>query len=193
MSSLETRQQLQTAFCELYTAADLERLPAGLRLELIRGELCPMPNNSAMHGLLTSRLSGPIIAFVDDHDLGECFAAETRFTVEENPDTTIEPDFAFVSKRRLPSIPPTGYLRMAPDLVVETRSPGDTRTEYALKIARWLDAGTSSVWALDPATRSLTVHRTGVTPHTLVAGSMLEGEDVLPGFSLPLDRLFRDW
>lgn len=163
MSSLETRHQPQAATGELFTAADLERLPAGERFELIRGELCPMPNNSAMHGLLTSRLSGPIISFVDEHDLGECFAAETRFTIEENPDTTMGPDFAFVSKQRLQSIPPTGYLRMAPDLVVETRSPSDTQTEYALKIARWLSAGAHCVWALDPATRSLTVHRTGVT------------------------------
>ncbi len=190
MSSSQFRRDPESKVGELFTADDLQRLPEDDRLELIRGELCPMPNNSAEHGLKTMRLSTPISSYVYEHDLGECFAAETRFTVEENPDTTMGPDFAFISKERLQAIPPKGYLKMAPDLVVETRSPGDRRTEYALKIARWLSAGVQAVWALDPATRSLTVHRAGVTPRTLTVDATLEGEDVLPGFSLPLAKVF---
>ena len=82
MSSVETRLVTQVPVGELFTADDLERLPAEDRLELIRGELCPMPNNGAEHGLKTMGLSAPIASYVDEHDLGECFAAETRFTIE---------------------------------------------------------------------------------------------------------------
>ena len=81
---------------------------------------------------------------------------------------------------------------MAPDLVVETRSPNDTRTEYALKIAQWLNAGTKIVWALDPADRTLTVHRKGVEPRLLRAVDTLDGEETLPGFMLSLKRMFRE-
>src|SRR5438105_2093912 len=126
MSVTEDRVMPQTPPGVLYTAVDLERLPADERLELIRGELCPMPNNSAEHGNKTARLSGPIIVFVEEHELGECFAAETRFTIDVAPDTTLGPDFAFISKERLQDIPAKGYLMMAPDLVVEMRSPNDT-------------------------------------------------------------------
>jgi Uma2 family endonuclease len=75
---------------------------------------------------------------------------------------------------------------------VETRSPNDTRTEFALKIAQWLNAGAKVVWALDPADRVLTVHRKGVEPRTLRPEDTLSGDDVLPGFTLSLKRVFRD-
>ncbi len=192
MCALEASGAPSISAGELFTAEDLERLPEGERLELIRGELCPMPNNSAEHGDKTMRLSAPVAAYVYEHDLGRCFAAETRFTIEENPDTTMGPDFAFISEQRLSSLPPKGYLKMAPDLVLETKSPGDTKAAFAFKIARWLSAGVRMVWALDPAARSLTVHRTGVNPRMLLADATLDGEDVLPGFTLPMARIFRE-
>src|SRR5579872_452234 len=149
-----------------------------------------MPNNSAEHGNITMELTLFVGLYVREHDLGKCFAAETRFTIEEDPDTSLGPDFSFVSKDRIAAIPPRGYLKLAPDLVVETRSPGDRRTEYALKIDRWLRAGCRLVWAVDPETRTVTVHRMGAAPITIAASGTLEGEDVLPGFQLPLARLF---
>src|SRR5690348_6295213 len=105
MSVTEDRVLSQALSGARYTAEDLERLPIDDRLELIRGELCPMPNNSAEHGNKTARLSGPIIVFVEEHELGECFIAETRFTIETAPDTTLGPDFAFISRERLQGIP----------------------------------------------------------------------------------------
>lgn len=176
----------------LYTAEDLENLPGSERYELIRGELCPMPDNSAEHGKITARLSGPVIVHVQDNGLGECFAAETRFTIEEDPDTSIGPDLAFVARERLPDpFPSKGYLRLAPDLVVETVSPNDTRRELNLKIGQWLRAGTRLVWVIDPGRRTLTVHRPGELPRILGSEDTLTGEDVLPGFEFPLQRLFR--
>jgi len=192
MSVLDERALLPAATRVLYTAEDLEQLPSDARYELIRGELCAMPNNSADHGNKTMRISTSVAQFVDENDLGECFAAETRFTIESNPDTTLGPDFAYISKERLTEIPLKGYLRLAPDLVVETRSPNDTRTEFALKISRWLQAGVREVWALDPATRTLVVHRTGTVSQTLTIDDTLTGGEVLPGYSVTLRRIFRD-
>ena len=192
MNLLEERLEHLIPVGKIYTAQDLEKLPSSERYELVRGELCAMPNNSADHGNKTILLSAPITMFVIENDLGECFAAETRFTIEQNPDTVLGPDFAFVSRARLAGIPPKGYLNLAPDLVVETKSPSDTRTEIALKAARWLQSGAVLVWVLDPIHQNLTVHRTGVAPITLTIKDTLSGEDVLPGFEYPLSRLFRD-
>lgn len=192
MRLLEEQRAQPGPIGRIYTARELEQLPDNARYELIRGELCVMPNNSAEHGNKTMRLSAPVALFAEEHDLGECFAAETGFTIEQNPDTVLAPDFAFVSRDRLDGIPPKGYLLLAPDLVIETRSPGDTRTELSLKVARWLQAGAQLVWVLDPASQTVTVHRTGLAPQTFGAEDTLTGEDVLPGFSLPLHRLFRE-
>jgi len=192
MSLLEERFAQPGLIGEIYTAQELEQMPSIERYELVRGELCIMPNNSAEHGNKTMRLSAPVTMFVEENDLGECFAAETRFTIERNPDTVLAPDFAFVTRAHLTGIPSKGYLVVAPDLVIETRSPGDTRTEVALKAARWLQAGTRIVWVIDPAARVLTVHRASVDPKTLTDEDTLTGENVLPGFIFPLRRLFRD-
>lgn len=137
-------------------------------------------------------LSARVAVFVEDNALGQCFAAETRFTIEEAPDTSMGPDFAFVAKERLPNpIPSQGYLKLAPDIVLETVSPGDRQRAVNLKVARWLQAGTRIGWFLAPATRTLTVHRPGAMPRILGPGDTLTGEDVLPGFGFPLRRLFR--
>lgn len=177
---------------KVYTAEDLLQMPGDARYELIRGELCPMPDNSAEHGSRTDRLASRVSVFVQDNDLGECFAAETRFTIERNPDTTLGPDFAFVAKNRLPDqLPRRGYLPLAPDIVLETVSPNDTKREMSLKVARWLQAGTRIAWVLDPEAQTLTVHRTGEIPRILGPEDTLTGEDVLPGLEIPLVRVFR--
>jgi len=191
MSVLDERALLPAATRVLYTAEDLEQLPSDARYELIRGELCAMPNNSADHGNKTMRISTSVAYFVDENALGECFAAETRFTIETDPDTTLGPDFAYISKERLADIPERGYLRLAPDLVIETRSPNETGAGFALKISRWLSAGVREAWAVDPATQTLVIHRAGVAPRILTVDDTLTGGDVLPGYSMPIRRLFR--
>lgn len=174
----------------VYTTADLEEMPHDARYELIRGELYLMPNNSAEHGNKTALISAYVTIFVAQHNLGKCFAAETRFVIAENPDTTLAPDFAFISNSRQIVIPPTGYLRIAPDLIVETRSPSDRRREFALKIVQWISAGTQVVWAVEPATKTLTIHKPNTLPQTLAVNDTLTEEALLPGFSLPLTQIF---
>jgi len=77
-----------------------------------------------------------------------------------------------------------------PDLVVETRSPGDTRREVAEKVRRWLGAGVRVVLDQDPETRTLHVHRQDGEPEALGIGDVLTLDDVLPGFTAPVERLF---
>src|SRR5260221_10784294 len=112
MSVLNRHNEADILTPRLYTSEDLEQMPSGDRYELIRGELCLMPNNSSEHGYKTASLSGRLIVYVEDNDLGYCFAAETRFIVEQEPDTTMGPDFAFIAKDRISAIPHKGYLRL---------------------------------------------------------------------------------
>jgi hypothetical protein len=48
----------------------------------------------------------------------------------------------------------------------------------------WLEAGAQLVWLADQRSRTITVRRPGATPRILSASETLDGEDVLPGFSL---------
>ena len=98
----------------------------------------------------------------------EVFAAETGFILRRNPDTVRAPDASFVSAGRLPPGDlPGGFLEIAPDLAVEVVSPGDTAREVQEKVEDWLRSETHLVWAVYPATRSVTIHRTLENPKDL--------------------------
>ena len=58
-------------------------------------------------------------------------------------------------------------------------------------LALWLAAGARIVWELNSETRELTVHRPDAPPRVLGPDDALSGEEVLPGFTYPLKRLFR--
>ena len=176
----------------LYSSEELEKLPSNGRYELIRGELYRMPNNSAQHGFRTSILTANVSSFIIQNQLGYTFAAETRFTIESNPDTTLGPDFAFVATGRISELPESGYLRLTPDLILETRSPSDGRREFAQKISQWLSSGAKVVWALDPKANTLTIHITGRDSVVLTEEDTLTCEQLLPGFSYPLAQLFKN-
>lgn len=174
-----------------YTAEELFAFPGDWHYELVQGKLrsLEMPTGG-IHGKLTAIITARIVIFVEDHDLGECFAAETGFLIAQNPDTVLAPDFAFVRKENLRGELPGGYVRAIPDLVLETRSPSDRPREISEKVREWLGAGVQLVLELDPARQVLTVYPPGADPEILTREAIFEGGAVLPGFTLPLTRLF---
>lgn len=175
----------------VHTAEDLERLSdQGFRYELVRGELRERVLSGGLHGSATSRLSYYAGSVIMDGDLGSTFAAGTGFLVGRNPDTVLAPDFALVAKDRLPHPLPESYVPVVPDIVLETRSPNDTKKEVADKVAEWLELGVRLVWELNPLTRILAVHQNNQVPRFLGKGDTLDGGDVLPGLRVPISRLF---
>jgi Uma2 family endonuclease len=86
---------------------------------------------------------------------------------------------------------PNGYLRLAPDLVVEVVSPSDTASELQSKVCTWLDAECRLVWVVHPATRSVTVYRSRDDVRVLGEADVLEGSPVFDGFSAEVRDLFR--
>ena len=172
---------------ELYSETDFEQLCAqGERYELIRGELKTMAPAGADHGNVTMELSALVSAYIITHKLGKVFGAETGFIVEENPRTILAPDFAFIVAARVPTPMPKSFMPLVPDLVLETRSPGDRAGDVAAKVALWLQVGAREVWELNPRRQVLTIYRGQESPVALTANDTLESP-LLPGFSLKLD------
>ncbi len=173
------------------TAEDFEKFDPEWRYDLIEGELERMPPPpGAEHGSLTMRLAWYSSGYVYDRRLGECFTAETRFVIERDLDTVLAPDWAFVRADRLPPTLPKGMLELAPDIVLDVRSPSDRAPDVARKVALWLRAGACLVWELDPDARVLTVHRADGSVSLVGVDGTLSGEDVLPGFQYALGELF---
>lgn len=174
------------------TADDLLKLSNGAcRYELIRGEQRTRPPAGSEHGATTLRFSWRLAQFVEQNQLGVTFVAETGFRIATDPDTVRAPDLAFVRTARIPEGGlPRGYFPGAPDLAVEVISPGDTVEEVEDKIEQWLKAGTILVWIVNPRRRSVSIHRRNRDVRILREGDEMDGEDLLPGFSLPVAEIF---
>jgi Uma2 family endonuclease len=158
--------------------------------ELVRGRLIVREPPSTYHGMLQARLSTLVGSFVYAHGLGEICGQDTGFQIHADPDTVRAPDLAFISRERVEAIGRRGYAELAPDMVVEIVSPGDRAGELLAKIGDWLDAGVKLAWVIDPPRMLAQVHRADGTLEIVGATEALEGEDVLPGFTLELAKLF---
>jgi Uma2 family endonuclease len=174
------------------TAEELLRLSTtGRRYELVKGELFEKPPAGGRHGDVAMQIGALLHAYVRAHSMGKVFAAETGFILRRDPDTVRAADAAFVGVERLPAgeLPP-GYLEMVPDLAVEVISPGDSAREVREKVADWMRAGVGLLWAIDPATRSVTVYRSPEDFDVLSEGNTLDGGRVIHGFSADINDLF---
>jgi Uma2 family endonuclease len=171
---------------DLLTMADDEN-----RYELVRGELTMMVPAGARHGRLTMRLGRAVGNFVEEHSLGEVYAAETGFQLESEPLTIRAPDVAFVRQERIPSAGvPEGFWAAAPDLVIEVISPSEGAQQVHEKVADYMRAGTHLLWVVYPATQTVMEYRPPMEARRLTAEDSLDGGDVVPGFRYPLEKLF---
>jgi Uma2 family endonuclease len=172
------------------TAEELLDLPDdGMRHELVEGELRTMPPAGFEHGKVAVRVAARLLEYAEEHGAGDVLAAETGFVLRRAPDTVRAPDAAFVAAGRV-STNTRAFAEIAPDLVVEVVSAWDRASEVASKAVEWLDAGVRLVWIVDPQARQATVYRPGAAGTVLREDGVLEGEDVLLGFRLPLASLF---
>jgi Uma2 family endonuclease len=176
------------------TADDLFRLPDdGCRHELIAGELRTMTPSGGEHGWIAVTLGASLLERVRAGRLGRVFGAETGFLLAVNPDTVRAPDAAFVRREHVEAEGKvTGYWPGAPDLAAEVISPNDLYTEVEDKVAMWLAYDTRMVLVINPRRRAVVVHRPGAPIRLLGEADVIDGEDVVPGWRLPVRDLFAD-
>ncbi len=182
------------ALADLITADQLLTYDAqGMRAELVRGRLMVREPAGYHHGSIAARVLVRVAKFLEQdqsaraaaHPLGEVLAAETGFTLQRHPDTVRAPDVAFVAWNRIPTAR-AGFAELAPELAVEVLSPSDHPGMVLAKVADWLTAGTLLVWVIDPARRLARVYRADGRETMVGESSALEGEEVLPRFTMPL-------
>ncbi|MFN8590331.1 MAG: Uma2 family endonuclease [Thermomicrobiales bacterium] len=157
--------------------------------ELIEG----VPQEVTPAAGASSRIGGRIYArlerFVEPANLGWVFPADAGFVLFPDRATVRSPDAAVVLRQRLPTLP-TGFIPLAPDLAVEVLSPSDRMADAVAKVAMYLEAGVRLVWLVDPESRTVRVYRPNTVPRVVQTGASLTGDDVLPGFLLPVADIF---
>lgn len=170
----------------------LELPDDGYRHELQAGLLLAEPIPKLRHGRIQARLIRIIGAHVERQGSGEVFG-EIGFVLARNPDTIRGPDISFLAKARLPELGDgSRFIEGAPDLAIEILSPSNSPSEIHAKVADYLAAGSSLVWVVDPQTRTVTVYRTLLSPRRVESHETLEGDEIVPGLSIPVSAIFGD-
>jgi Uma2 family endonuclease len=150
-----------------------------------------MSPTGGTHGIRCARVATQVTNFVDAHDLGVVFGAETGFIVGRDPDTVLGADVAFVSHERMKDVENLDkFLPFAPDLAAEVLSPGNTIDEIEEKIAFYFAAGSRAVWVFNPKKRAVAVYGSPFDVRLLGEQDTIDGGGVLPGFALDLSKLF---
>lgn len=187
---------LEKIYKKTMTTDEFFDSPYSKGFELVEGRIVtkgggiePFMPTGALHGAITEELASRMSYFVRENKLGRVFAAETGFILDKNAVRGV--DVSFVGKEKLDEFGITEkFFPAAPDLAVETISPGNSFDEIQDKIEAYLSAGTRLVWIIYPKQKMIHIHRQGNVINVLRETDELDGEDVLPGFKVKLSEIF---
>ena len=207
----------QTRLPTDWTVADLQRHLGGVSAQRIR--LYPQPGmateNDILHiddredrlcelvdgvlvekvtGSYESLLAGLILTelnlFLRANPIGVALGADGMLRIL--PQCVRIPDVSFLAWERFPErkLPNDRVYAAVPDLAVEVLSQENTEREMKSKLDEYFRAGVRLVWYVNPTSRSVDVFTGPDITHRLTEDDVLDGGDVLPGFTLPLRELF---
>jgi Uma2 family endonuclease len=174
------------------TEADLLRLVESEdRLcELIDGTLVAKPLGF-FESRIATNLAAALGAYVNRKELGGVSGAATTLRMSSSGRIRL-PDIAFISKAR----DPTTWIAvptLAPDLAVEVLSESNTKAEIDQKLREYFASGTRFAWIVDPRDRTVAVYHGPDAPTDILQETdTLDGEQVVPGFSMPILLMFQN-
>lgn len=175
----------------LVTLDEFSAKYADQRVELVRGKIVELPMPHSRHGQVCNLASFYLSTFVYGSSLGHVLSNDTLVVTKRDPDTSRGMDACFISFKKVPKGPlPNAVLEVAPDLVIEVRSPTDLWTDLFAKVSEYLAIGVTAVVILDPNTESASVYRNDTRQEIFEANQTLIVPDVLPGFEVLVKKFF---
>jgi Uma2 family endonuclease len=174
-----------------YTIQEFLALPDHDLYELVDGELREI-NVSNLSSLVAARTHNRLMNHCEPRNLGPVFPCDAYYQCfVDLPRHGRKPDVSFIRRERLPDgWLADGFFTIAPDLAVEVLSPNDLAYEVDEKIREYLEASVQLVWIINPEQHLVTVHRADGTVAKLKEADILDGEQVVPGFSCRVGELF---
>lgn len=154
-------------------------------LELIHGEIVekvPTPEHAVIAAAIATFLNNHVM----ENRLG-IVGVEGRHQI--GSDNSRLPDVSFKANLNRPL--PSKKFPYMPDLAVEIKSPDDSYTFMREKAAYYLQNGTQIVWLIYPEKQLVEVYRQNADSELLNIEDTLDGGDLLPGFTLPVRKIFQ--
>ena len=171
------------------TVDDFMKLPEGTLAELIDGEIFMTATPFVPHQRVVLNLTAEIRAFARPRQLGEVILSPMDVHLPSGD--IVEPDIVFVRRENLAIV--QDWVRGVPDLLVEVLSTSHPERDLIVKRNLYARNGVGEYWIVDPMDRSVQIFKLSGDQFD-PAGYRREGEtlgtSLLPGFDLPVAKLF---
>jgi Uma2 family endonuclease len=180
----------------ILTADDVLDLPLPDNVEgyeFVDGRAVPVMPASPIHGRLIIEVGRRLGNHVIEHELGGAVYSDSGFVLglRHDPERMRGPDVAYVTREKVDTHPdPERLFRCAPDLAIEIDLTSGKKPGGQQRIVDYLEAGVRLVWAIDPHSRTAVAYHADGSARLVRADDVLDGEDIVPGFRLPLAELF---
>lgn len=179
------------------TIKDIEEMEAqGLIREIVNGQWVNTEEEKMageLHGAIATNLIIALGTYAKAHKLGRVYPADTTYILEEDVhgiQLMRLPDVSFVAADRVKTHDRQTYYQLAPDLAIEIVSPTERAVAVRAKLKEYLRTGVRQVWQVYPETQEVVVHLADGTARPYTMGQTISGNDVLPGFELPVAAIF---
>jgi len=159
--------------------------------ELDSGRWMPGTKNTWRHGEIVGNVYAMLRQYARSRSGWSVSVGDPGTKLNRDPDVLRGPDVGIVGADRRPKGKGAdGWLDGAPDVAVEVIGDGQTPSELAKKALEYLAAGAKMVWVLDAEPQQLLVYSPPNQVRVLGPDEMLDGGDVLPGFTCTVRELF---
>jgi Uma2 family endonuclease len=150
-----------------------------------------LPPTKGDTGAKNGRIEMQLGFWADEDGNGVAFGSSSGFKL---PNGAIRsPDASWVERSRLAELSPKQrkeYFRLCPDFVIELRSYTDRLKRLKEKMEEYIANGAKLGWLIDPIERKVYVYRPDREVEVLDNPATLDGDPVLPGFTLDLRKIW---
>jgi len=182
----------------------------GNRHEYVRGEVRVTPPPKSEHGFVEIAIAAAIDRYLYERALslgwelrqglgaryalvGRVGGGELglRFAVPDDPTMVRGADVAYIPPEQWEEVQWDRkiYFPAVPALVIEVIGDNDRAGAVMEKVQDYLAGGAKRVWCVYPELRAIYIHATE-EPLRIIRGDAEVTDDLLPGFSLPLNMVF---
>ena len=155
------------------------------------GTLTLMSPTGGTSGIRNFHIYRHLATWIEDERSGFGFDSSTMFKLPNGAYRM--PDVAWVQHERFASLSSEerdGFVPLAPDFLIELRSPSDPLDALKSKMNEYMRAGVQLGWLIDPLTETVSIYQPD-TPHTtLDRPETMTADTVVNRFTLPMARIW---
>ncbi|MBE9211832.1 Uma2 family endonuclease [Plectonema cf. radiosum LEGE 06105] len=156
------------------------------------GEISIMSPTGSETGNRNVNIAGQLWVWSEEDGTGICFDSSTGFKLSTGAERS--PDVCWIKLERWNSLSPEQQQKFAPicpDFIIELRSASDNLKPLQEKMTEYIqEPGIRLGWLIDRKNHKVYVYRPQMPVECLENPDTINGEDILPGFVLNMNKVW---